>query len=135
MANSILKKDKGANEIFQELEQQIDRCMDKFGPDTFVLCEVPPLKYRLENVSNDKLIDEFNGLLSSKYNDHPSGKFVLIRLNELIPNVPRMNNSVAHYKQTYQDNVHLNYRQGIPYFKKILQQLLKTSNRAANTVI
>ena len=91
--------------------------MDKFQPDNFVLCEVPPLKYKLEYVSKNKLIYEFNGLLSSEYSDHGSGKFVIIRLNEIIRNVPWLNVSVAHFTQIYHENVHPNYRKGIPYLK------------------
>ena len=86
------------------------------------------------SIVENELIDEFNGLLSSKYSDHASSKFVIIRLNELIRNVPRVNNSVAHYNQIYHDSVQLNYRKDIPYLKNILlQQLLKTSNGAVNT--
>ena len=87
----------------------------------------------LKMFKKNKQFDEFNGLLSSKYNDHASGKFV-IRQNELFRYVPRVNNSVAHYNQKYHDNVHLNYRRGIPYLKNILLQLLKTSNGAVNNM-
>ena len=112
--NNILKNGQSADEIFQEIEQLIDTCMDKFEPDNFILCEKPPLKYKLENISKTKLIDEFNGLLSSKYSDHASGKFFIIRLNALIRNVSRATISVSQYNQIYHDNVHLNYRKGIP---------------------
>ena len=114
--NNILKNDRSADEIFQEFQQLIDKYMDEFEPDNFVLCEVPPLKNKLENVFKNKLIDEFIGLLSSKYLDHASGRFVTFRLNALIRNVSRANNSVSHYNQIY-DNFHLNYRKGIPYLK------------------
>ena len=70
---NILKNDKIADQIFVEFEQLIDSCMDKFESDTFVHCELPPLKYKLENVSKKyNPTDEFNCLLSSKYNNHAS---------------------------------------------------------------
>ena len=48
MAQLILSKTTGADEIFQEFEQLNDKCMDKSETDIFVFCEVPPLKYELE---------------------------------------------------------------------------------------
>ena len=88
--------------------------MDEFEPNNFFLCEVPPLKYKLENCSKNKLYDELNGLLSSKHNGHAFDKFVIIRLNEFIRNVSRVTNTIADYNQLYHDNVHLNHRKNIP---------------------
>ena len=75
---NFLKNNKSADEIFQEFGQLIDSYRDIFSPDNFVPCEVPPLQYQIENISKNKLIDEFNCLLSRKYNNHSSGKNVII---------------------------------------------------------
>ena len=108
-----------ADETFQDLEQLNDRCMDKTESGFFVLYNAPPVKYKYENVSKNKLINVFNGSISSNYNNPASGEFFLIPLIEHICNQPKVSNSTVLYIQIYHDNVHLNYLESIPYLKKL----------------
>ena len=85
-----------------------------------LLCGIIPLKYLPQNKENNVVIDNLNKLLNDYIADKPFYK--MLALNKMIEQIPR-------YNSIYHDNVHLNYRNGIPWLKnQILQQLMSTSN-------
>ena len=118
--NSVLKSNKTSDELFADYVELVENTVDKFSPENVVLCEIIPLKNLPQNKDKNVIIDDFNKLLNDYIEDKPFYK--VLSLNRMIKQIPQ-------YNSIYHDNVHLNYRIGIPWLKnQILAQLMSTSN-------
>ena len=128
--NSISKSARTAQQLFLDYVELIEKCKEKFNPDVFVLCKVPPFQEIPRNQDKNDKIPDFNNLIAQKYGDGMENCKIL-KLNEIIRAVPTYNDQITHFNQLYYDNVHFNYKLGIPFLKNILLgYLLKTSNGA-----
>ena len=91
--------------------------MERFTPDSMVLCEIPPFKkIPIYSDKNEKISIVFNDLLNSTY-DNVDNAIVVLQLIDIIRSVPTYNPRITHFNQLYHDNVHLNYKFGIPFLK------------------
>ena len=118
--NSVLKSNKTSDELFADYVELVEKSVDKFSPENVVLCEIIPLKNLPQNKDKNVIIDDFNKSLNDYIEDKPLYK--VLSLNKTIKQIPQ-------YNSIHHDNVHLNYRIGIPWLKnQILAQLMSTSN-------
>ena len=102
--------------------------MEKFAPNSMVLCEIPPFREIPINSDKNKKLAVFNDLLNSTYGNGDN-ETVVLKQSDIIQSVPNYNPRITNFNQLYQDNVHLNYNLGIPFLKNILLvYLLKISN-------
>ena len=66
---------KSAKVNFEEFKHLVNLCVEKFTPETFVLCEIPPLKDLEHNTQKNIIIDKFNSLLHDNYDNVDRLKF------------------------------------------------------------
>ena len=126
--NSVSKSSKNGKDLFADYQKLVDKCMEKFTPDSMVLCEIPPFREIPINSDKNEKIAVFNDLLNNTYGNVDNA-IVVLKLNDIIRSVSTYNPRITHFNQLYHDNVHLNYKLGIPFLKNILLgYLLKTSN-------
>ena len=119
--NLVLKSNKTSDELFADYVELVGKSVDKFSPENVVLCEIIPLKNLPQNKDKNVIIDDFNKLLNDYIEDKPLYK--VLSLNKTIKQIPQ-------YNSLYHDNVHLNYRIGIPWLKNqiLAQPMMSTSN-------
>ena len=123
--NSVLKTDKNESEIFEDYSNLVEACIHKFNPDNIILCEVLPLKNQPQFKSKNDTINDFNKLLGEHFAN--KSKFKALPRYKMISQISR-------FDSMYHDNVHLNYRTGIRWFKnQLLAQLMLTSNGVCKT--
>ena len=126
--NSVSKSSKNGKDLFADYQKRIDKCIEEFTPDSMVLCEFLPFREIPINRDKNEKIAVFNVLLNSTYGNVDNA-IVVLKLNAIIRSVPTYNPRITQFNQLYHDNVHLNYKLGIPFLKNILLgYLLKTSN-------
>ena len=124
--NSFLKFERKPNDVFEQYKQLVKLCREKFNPDRFYLMTVIPMKNTSANMAKNRMYDEFNDLIKTYYENDPD--INILGFNKMIKDIGAKTYSICHeidltdyenseYKKLYHDNVHLNYRIGIPFLK------------------
>ena len=117
--NSLLKQRSiNVKNHFEKQKLLVEKLSSKFKPQKIFICEIPPVK-------NDDTVNEqirnFNNLLNNEYHDNPA--IEIINLHERICAVNNSN------KCSFFDNIHFNYKYGLPLIKfSLLSHILKYSN-------
>ena len=126
--NNVLKHTSKSAEVnFEEFKQLVNLCVEKFTPETFVLCEIPPLKDLEHNTQKNNIIDKFKSLLHD-YCDNVD-RFKNLPLNDYVKSAAIKTGDSASYNYLFYDNVHFNYQHGVPLLKNwLLYHLLLSSN-------
>ena len=122
--NSILKrKTSEVAELFDKYIELVKSVQRKFQPEYLVLCEVLPMRDNDRNRDQNERIKEFNNLLSSFFQSNDLNVTIKhLPVAELLLKVPNYNN-------LFYDDIHMNYRIGLPFLKNLLlSALLVTSN-------
>lgn len=110
--NSILKlKEDSAGKLFENFEELVQMIDEKFKPEKFFICEVPPVVEDDNYRDVNSKIDEFNALIHQKYS--ASEHFSIVNINQ---SIKRIDN----WSYIYHKNVHLNDQQGVPFLKILL---------------
>ena len=100
---------------------------EKFNPDKFHMKTVIPMKNTSTNMAKNKMYDEFNDLIKTYYENDPD--INILDFIKMIKQIGARTDNIGHpidltdyenseYNKLYHDNVHLNYRIGIPFLKK-----------------
>ena len=126
--NNVLKHTSKSAEVnFEELKQLVNLCIEKFTPETFVLCEIPPLKDLEHNTQKNKIIDNFNSLLHDNYDN--DDRFKILPLNDFVKSAAIRNDDSRSFNYMFYDNVHFNHPHGVPLLINwLLTHLLPSSN-------
>ena len=126
--NNVLKHTSKSAEVnFEEFKQLVNLCVEKFTPETFVLCEIPPLKDLEHNTQKNNIIDKFNSLLHDNYDN--VDRFKILPLNDYVKSAAKKTGDSTSYNYLFYDNVHFNYQHGVPLLKNwLLSHLLLSSN-------
>ena len=126
--NSVSKSSKNVKDLFADYQKQVDKCMEKFTPDSMVLCGIPPFREIPVDSDKNEKFAVFHDLLNSTYGNVDNA-IVVLTLNDIMRSFPTYNPRFTYFNQLYHDNVHLNYKLGVSFLKNILLgYLLKTSN-------
>ena len=122
--NSILKrKNSEVAELFDKYIELVKNVNKKFQPEYLVLCEVLPMRENDRNSDQNERIEEFNNLLS----DFIQSNDLSVTIKHLP--VAQLLQKVPNYNNLFHDEIHLNYRIGLPFLKNLLlSALLVTSN-------
>ena len=128
--NNVLKHhQKSAQDHFADHAKLVKKCIEKFQPEVFVICEVPPLKNLPQNMDKNNCIDEFNELIHSTYSNQIGFKILNVNKNikEEGTSIDQTDDKNVGYNYLFFDNVH--HRFGVPLLKNwMLSHLLLSSN-------
>ena len=91
------------------------------------------MKNTSANMAKNRMYDEFNDLIKTYYENDPD--INILDFNKLIKKIGAKTDNIgreidltdyenSEYKKLYHDNVHLNYRIGIPFLKNHLMRIL-----------
>ena len=137
--NNVLKHhQKSAQDHFADHAKLVKKCIEKFQPEVFVVCEIPPLKNLPQNMDKNNCIDEFNELIHSSYSNQIGFKILDVNKNikEEGTSIDQTDDNNVGYNYLFFDNVHLNHQFGVPLLNNwMLSHLLLSSNgRVDNNV-
>ena len=131
--NSFLKFQQKPKDVFEQYKQLVKLCREKFNPDKFYLMTVIPMKNTSANMAKNRMYDEFNDLIKTYYENDPD--INILDFNNWIKEIGAKTDNIgreidlkdyenSEYNKLYHDNVHLNYRIGIPFLKNHLMPIL-----------
>ena len=120
--NSLLKsRNASVDDSIQNYLELIKKVDEKFNPNKIVLITVPPLRNNPGNKYHNSRIDEIN----TKIRKHLETKSQIINIHEITE-------SMKDYNVLLHDEIHFNYRNGIPFLKN---QVLLHCSGSSNGII
>ena len=117
--NSLLKsRNASVDDLKQDYLELIKKVDEKFNPNKIALMTVPLLRNNPGNKYHISRINEFN----TKIREHLETKYQIINIQEIME-------SLKDYKVLLHDEIHFNYRNGIPFLRnQVLLFCLESSN-------
>ena len=130
-ANSFLKFERKPQNVFEQYKQLV-KLGKIYSRQISHEDSNPDEKYKLE-YGKKKMYDEFNDLIKTYYENDPD--INILDFIKMIKQIGARTDNIGHpidltdyenseYNKLYHDNVHLNYRIGIPFLKNHLMRIL-----------
>ena len=115
--NSILKKDKNVDVLFDKYINLLIAVDEKFNPDNLVLMQAPPLR----NCQNNEMVNERINQLNVELEEYSKN---LGKLHVTVLPIIDITLSLPFYNSLLYDDIHFSYSDDVPFLRRIILSVL-----------